>query len=100
MDSEILTLQVDINDDPMNQKVDAIEERLSTLQKDAKQVAEGVMPTTESLPGYNDAFMRKLADWEKSLTDIGRVRSSMEHAMSSYEQGFWAWYEPGFLQRP
>ena len=87
MDSEILTLQVDINDDPMNQKVDAIEERLSTLQKDAKQVAEGVMPTTESLPGYNDAFMRKLADWEKSLTDIGRVRSSMEHAMSSYEQG-------------
>ncbi len=86
MDSEILTLQVDINDDPMNQKVDAIEERLSTLQKDAKQVAKDVTPSTESLPGYNDAFIRKLADWEKSLTDIGRTRSSMEHAMSSYEQ--------------
>lgn len=86
MDSEILTLQVDINDDPMNQKVDAIEQRLSTLQKDAKKMAEDTVPSTESLPGYNEAFMRKLANWDRSLTDIGRTRSAMEHAMSSYER--------------
>lgn len=86
MDSEILTLQVDINDDPMNQKVDAIEQRLSTLQKDAKKMAEDTAPSTESLPGYNEAFMRKLANWDRSLTDIGRTRSAMEHAMSSYER--------------
>jgi TP901 family phage tail tape measure protein len=86
MDSEILTLQVDINDDPMNQKVDAIQERLSTLQKDAQQTAEGMLPTTESLPGYNDAFMRKLSEWQRSLTDIGRTRSAMEHTMNSYQR--------------
>lgn len=86
IDSEILTLEVDINDDPMNQKVDAIETRLTTLQKNARQTAEGMMPSTESLPGYNDALMRKLAEWERSLTDIGRTRGSMDHALSSYQR--------------
>lgn len=86
MDSEILTLQVDINDDPMNQKVDAIENKISALKKNAEQMS-AESTSTSMLPGYNQSFSSKLSDWTKDLDSIARVRQSMEHAMSSYERG-------------
>ena len=85
MDSEILTLQVDINDDPMNQKVDEIEERISTLKKNAEQTSTESV-STSVLPGYNQAFEGKLSEWQKDLDNIVRVRNSMDHALSSYER--------------
>ncbi len=86
MDSEILTLQVDINDDPMNQKVDAIEERISTMQENVKQMTKDSSESTSILPGFNESFDGKLSEWQKDLDNILRARQSMDRALSSYER--------------
>ena len=85
MDSEILTLQVDINDDPMNQKIDEMQQKITTLKKNAEQTATAT-PATAMLPGFNSAFDSKLSDWAKDLDSIMRTRQQMDHAMSSYER--------------
>lgn len=85
MDSEILTLQVDINDNPMNEKVDSIEHKISTLKEHASQMLSGDA-ATQSIPGFESAFGTKLTEWQKDLDNILRVRKSMDHAGSSYER--------------
>ena len=84
MDSEILTLQVDINDNPLNEKVDSIEQKISTLKKNAEQVSQSA--DSSALPGYSDALSGKMADWQKDLDNILRARQAIEHAGSSFEQ--------------
>lgn len=83
MDSEIYMLQFDINDDPLNQKVDQVTDKISTLKDSASQITLG---DAAALPGYNDAFMSKLDDWTRELTNIDRTRRSMEHSSSSHER--------------
>lgn len=83
-ENEILTLGIDINDDPLNQKVEAIEGKITTLQEKASSITMDAQDT--NIPGYAEAIQTKLDMWNASLTDVVRARKAIDQASNSVEQ--------------
>jgi len=83
-ENEILSLGVDINDDPFNQKAEEIESKITSLQEKASSLVPMAQGT--GLSGYGEAIKTKYDHWISSLTDIVRARNAIDNASNSIER--------------
>ena len=84
MDNSVLTLTVDINDAPLNEKADRIDKRISSLKEKSQEIFSD--SSTTALPGFNQGMESQRGNWAKSLDDVERSYRAIDRTNNSFER--------------